>query len=38
MRAVKILVAAAVVAVGGFAGTSVLTNAPEKAQAAPTCK
>jgi hypothetical protein len=33
MRAVKLLLAAAVVAVGAFAATSVLTNAPEDAQA-----
>jgi len=36
MRALKLLLAAAFVAVGGFALTSTLTNAPEQAQAA-TC-
>jgi hypothetical protein len=35
MRAVKLLLATAVVAIGGFAATAVLTDAPEKAQAAP---
>jgi hypothetical protein len=38
MRKFKLLLVAAIVAVGGFAATSVLTSAPEKAQAAPTCK
>jgi hypothetical protein len=33
MRTIKILVAAAFVAVGGFAAASTLTNAPEKAEA-----
>jgi hypothetical protein len=37
MRKLKLLLAAAVVAVGGFAGTSVLTDAPEKADAAILC-
>ena len=38
MKKFKLLLVAAIVAVGGFAATSVLTNAPEKAQAAPKCK
>ena len=38
MRVVKILVAAAVVAVTAFAVTAGLSSGPEKAYAAPTCK
>ena len=37
MRKVKLLLAAAFIAVGGFAATSVLTEAPEKADAAIHC-
>jgi hypothetical protein len=35
MRAVKLLLATAFVAVGGFAATATLTDAPEEAHAAP---
>ncbi len=35
MRAIKLLLATAFVAVGGFAATATLTSAPEKAHAAP---
>lgn len=39
MRKVKLLLAAAFIAVGGFAATAALTDAPETAQAAaPKCK
>jgi hypothetical protein len=38
MRAVKLLVAAGVVAVGAFLAIAVLTKAPSTADAAPTCK
>jgi hypothetical protein len=37
MRKVKLLLAAAFIAVGGFAATSVLTDAPQEAKAAPSC-
>lgn len=35
MRAIKLLLATAFVAVGGFAAAATLTSAPQKAQAAP---
>ena len=38
MRKLKLLVAAAVVAVGAFAATAVVSNGPEKADAAISCK